>query len=261
MSDWPTSPLTTEMQSSPTRVRKVLISITEVFCASSSNTKAFLQVRPRITSNGTISMSPRFTAISKARRADPLLDRVRDRHGPGREFFYHAAREEAERAAAGDVGAGEDDLRNFALAEQIGGEGGGDPGLAGAGGAKSHDLLGAPEGGEIFGLRGVEGFDRRRVAVVLEFRSLDLDDFCGALMNSGAAAPLSIKLLTHALPPQDESFARRPSGGRAREGGLCKFKGITERALSSTLLEASTWPLFEKDVMQPLPAGFKISNS
>ena len=62
-SHWLTSPFTTTVQSSPMRVRNVLISAGVAFCASSSRTNALFHERPRITSNGTNSMSPRLTAI------------------------------------------------------------------------------------------------------------------------------------------------------------------------------------------------------
>ena len=61
-----TSPLMITWQSSPMRVRNILISEVVVFCASSRITRQFLKVRPRITSKGTISMSPVLSAISKA---------------------------------------------------------------------------------------------------------------------------------------------------------------------------------------------------
>ena len=57
---------------------------------------------------------------------DSLLNRVDDRGRPGREFLLERSRKEAERTAAGHVGAGENDAVDAPLAEQIGSMGGGD---------------------------------------------------------------------------------------------------------------------------------------
>jgi hypothetical protein len=96
--------------------------------------------------------------------AHSRLDRLDHRRGPGRELVFQRTGEEAERAPAGHVRAGQDDLGDIAGAVEVGGVGGRDPGFARAGGAE-HDHLGAGlKGVEIVGLSRVERSYGRRDA-------------------------------------------------------------------------------------------------
>ena len=133
--------------------------------------------------------------------ADALLDGVRDRHGPGREFVLKRAGEEAERTAARHVGTGEDDFFDFLGAIEIGGVGGGKPGFSGAGGAEDDDLRAGSQGGEILRLGGIEGLYGWKDTIVLELVSFELDDL-GISVLTGIAGSLSVQLLAHALTPR-----------------------------------------------------------
>src|SRR6185437_7916610 len=113
------------------------------------------------------------------RLADALLDRLRDGYGPGRELVLERTGEEAQRTAAGDVRAREDDPVDLAVAVEIGGVRGSDPGLAGARGPENDDLGRFAKGVEIVRLRGIERFYRRQRAFGFEFGVLELYDFSG----------------------------------------------------------------------------------
>jgi hypothetical protein len=62
------------------------------------------------------------------------------------------------------------------VAIEIGGVGGGDPGLAGAGRPEHDHLRAGPEGIEVIGLRRVQRHDRRKQALALELGPMKLDD-------------------------------------------------------------------------------------
>ena len=120
------------------------------------------------------------------------------RRGPGAEFLLERAGKEAERAAGGNVGAGEDDATDPPLAVEIGGVGGGDPGLAGAGGAQHDRLRVGLEGGEVRRLRRVQGLDGSQGPFVAELSAdetvVQLDDLTGLEGATGAALLLVVTL-------------------------------------------------------------------
>ena len=67
---WLTSPVTTQRDPKPMRVRNIFICSEVVFCASSRMTKAWFSVRPRMKASGATSSRP----LSKARvtRSRPI---------------------------------------------------------------------------------------------------------------------------------------------------------------------------------------------
>jgi hypothetical protein len=90
--------------------------------------------------------------------------------------------------------------------------GGGDPGLAGAGGSEDDDLRAFPEGVEIVGLRSVKGLDGRKSAFRFEFFGpRQLDDF-----RRFKGAAISAFLLFEALA-QGQIPSDRPTRDYAPE--------------------------------------------
>ena len=111
----------------------------------------------------------------EGRLAHALLHRLGERGDPGRDLLLQRAGEVAERAPAGHVGAGDDDLGDLALAQEVGGAGARDVGLAGAGGAEDDDLLVAGEGVEVLGLSRGGGKDGGQVPFLVEPRPMQPD--------------------------------------------------------------------------------------
>src|SRR5581483_4233052 len=95
------------------------------------------------------------------------------------------AGEEAERAAARHVGAANDDLGDLLLTIEIGGIGGRQPSLAGAGRAEDHNLRAGTEGVEIVGVGSIERLDRRQGTFAVEFVILEGDDLSRLHLTAG----------------------------------------------------------------------------
>src|SRR6185437_5571076 len=163
-----------------------------------------------------------------------LLDRLRDGYGPGRELVLERTGEEAERTAAGDVRAREDDPVDLAVAVEIGGVRGGDPGLAGARGPENDDLGRFAKGVEIVSLRGIERFYRRQRAFGFEFGVLELYDFSGS-QQALVTASLLREVLTQGSDPsgglKDKCIRQRTARGRGYCSRLrCEESGRLSRA-------------------------------
>ena len=107
---WVRSPVTTMRLPSPRRVRNIFICIVVAFCASSSTTKAFDSVRPRMKASGAISI--RFSSISFSTcfRRQEVVQRVVERLHVGIDLLLHVAGQEAQPFARLDRRARQDDL-------------------------------------------------------------------------------------------------------------------------------------------------------
>src|SRR5438093_1349736 len=116
------------------------------------------------------------------------------------ELVLQRAGKKSERASARHIGPGEYDLGDLAVAIEVGGVSGGDPGLAGARRAEHHHLRARPERVEIVGLRRVERRDRRRQPLAFKLRPMKRDD----LRHPGrtrVTLPLLASMLTQGPAP------------------------------------------------------------
>ena len=151
-SHWLTSPLTTTVQSSPMRVKNVLISAERRVLRLVEQHEGVFPRAPAHDLERHQFDAAVFERDGVGGLADAVLDRLGDRRSPGREFVLQAAGEIAERAPAGHVRAREDDFVDLAVAVEVGGMGGRDPGFAGAGGPENDHLGSFAKGVEIVGL-------------------------------------------------------------------------------------------------------------
>src|SRR3569833_3208456 len=166
--------------------------------------------------------------------ADAFLDRFGDGRGPGRELVLERAGEEAERAPAGHVRARQDDLVDLAVAVEVGGMSGRDPGLAGARGPENDDLGSLAKSVEIVGLRGIERLYRRQRALAFEFGVLKFYDFRGS-QQALMTASLLREVLTQGSDPsgglKDKCIRQRTARGRGyKRREVVDASGRTGRA-------------------------------
>ena len=139
------SPVTTMRAPSPRRVSTIFICRREAFWASSTMTKAWLSVRPRMKAMGATSISP----FSRRRRScsAPRMSVSASQIGRhvGIDLLVQVAGQEAQPLAGLDGRAGDDQPVDLAAQQQARAVGHGQEGLAGAGRADAEDQLAAAQ--------------------------------------------------------------------------------------------------------------------